>query len=393
MKKLKTLLSIITLFISSCSPPIEERGTEFINEFSQSIYSIENTDAMNDIAYELNSAIASISQDKEYFISNEDLDEKQIALLDRITKYDTIPRYIELTHYLDARNQTVLKFAEGTTWLCQNENPKKQLGLLRIEDGQITLLNRHKSYEIKYDEKLHSFINEIDDEFLLDNIDGDLIVYFNYENPFILKEATPQEKTMGNWVGKITYYGETTKLNLKLNENGSGTISTINGSYSIFSIGQNGNSFYFKEKGGEKYSFTLKENKLYLTSPYKITFSRTDTKQSIEFADIFNKPEFTQPSTSTNATSNNTSNASMNNNGDWDKMLDDYEDYIDQYIILYKKAIKGDQSAILEYPQMLAKASSLQSSMLKAQGNNQLSVKQLNRLSTIIMKMNEVTNE
>lgn len=49
--------------------------------------------------------------------------------------------------------------------------------------------------------------------------------------------------------------------------------------------------------------------------------------------------------------------------------------------------MKGDQSALAEYPAMMQKATNLQESMQKAQGNNQLSVEQITRMSKIQNKM------
>lgn len=89
--------------------------------------------------------------------------------------------------------------------------------------------------------------------------------------------------------------------------------------------------------------------------------------------------------------SNNVSSANTqltkHGSKDWDKMLDDYEEYVDQYIVFYKKALKGDNSAMTEYPAMMEKATSLQESMITAQNNDELSVSQVQRMSRIQSKM------
>ena len=71
----------------------------------------------------------------------------------------------------------------------------------------------------------------------------------------------------------------------------------------------------------------------------------------------------------------------------WDSMLNDYEAFVDDYISFYKKAMKGDLSAMAEYPGILAKAQALDESMKKAQSDNKLSVKQIGRLTKIQTKM------
>ena len=72
---------------------------------------------------------------------------------------------------------------------------------------------------------------------------------------------------------------------------------------------------------------------------------------------------------------------------DWDEMLDNYEEFIDEYIKFYNKAMEGDISAISKYISLMEKALDLQVSMLKAQNNNELSIKQIQRMIDIQLRM------
>ena len=74
---------------------------------------------------------------------------------------------------------------------------------------------------------------------------------------------------------------------------------------------------------------------------------------------------------------------------DFDKMLDNYENYIDQYLVLYQKAMNGDQTAMMEYPSLMEKAQELEKSMKDAQDNNKLTVQQAKRMNDINFKMLE----
>lgn len=78
---------------------------------------------------------------------------------------------------------------------------------------------------------------------------------------------------------------------------------------------------------------------------------------------------------------------------DWDKMLNDYDAYVTDYIRIYKKAMKGDNSAILEYPALMEKANALSESMKAAQNENKLSTKQVARMAKIQVKMLEAASE
>lgn len=70
---------------------------------------------------------------------------------------------------------------------------------------------------------------------------------------------------------------------------------------------------------------------------------------------------------------------------DWDKTLDDYEEYVDSYIKLLKKAQTGDMSVMTEYPEYLEKAESLSKNLDKAKGS--MSAKQIKRYMEITTKM------
>lgn len=85
--------------------------------------------------------------------------------------------------------------------------------------------------------------------------------------------------------------------------------------------------------------------------------------------------------------SSNSEKKTSKNNGNWDKLLDDYDSYVDKYVKLYKKAMAGDNSALSEYPSLMQKAEKLQTSLAKAQSDNSLTASQAGRMMKIQNKM------
>lgn len=77
----------------------------------------------------------------------------------------------------------------------------------------------------------------------------------------------------------------------------------------------------------------------------------------------------------------------------WDKVLDDYEEYVDKYIKIIEKMKKDDLSAVTEYPAMMKKAKDLEDSLKKAQKSKSLSSKQLGRMMKIQTKMMEAAKD
>jgi hypothetical protein len=82
--------------------------------------------------------------------------------------------------------------------------------------------------------------------------------------------------------------------------------------------------------------------------------------------------------------SNDTAKKSKDN---WDKLLYDYESYVDSYIAFYKKAMNGDLKAKSEYPKLLKKAQSLSEMLSEANNNNEMNAKQVARYFKITAKL------
>lgn len=70
---------------------------------------------------------------------------------------------------------------------------------------------------------------------------------------------------------------------------------------------------------------------------------------------------------------------------DYDALLDSYEEYVDEYIAFFKKAQKGDVSALTEYPELLEKAQDYSDQLSKAKGS--MTSSQVSRFNKITSKM------
>ena len=76
---------------------------------------------------------------------------------------------------------------------------------------------------------------------------------------------------------------------------------------------------------------------------------------------------------------------------DWDSMLDSYEQYVNKYIALLKKASNGDMTAMAEYAGLMQKAQELSDKMDGAQGD--MSASQWARYMKITTKMTTTAQE
>ena len=95
-------------------------------------------------------------------------------------------------------------------------------------------------------------------------------------------------------------------------------------------------------------------------------------------ADITNK--IAQTNT---GSANSSTTLSDDGSENWDKLLDDYDKYVTDYIKFFKKAQAGDETAMAEYPAMLESSTKLQESLVAAQNDNKLSSTQMSRMAKI----------
>ncbi|QBN19660.1 hypothetical protein [Flavobacterium nackdongense] len=70
----------------------------------------------------------------------------------------------------------------------------------------------------------------------------------------------------------------------------------------------------------------------------------------------------------------------------WDKRLDDYENYLKEYVKHYKKSLKGNLISLAKYAYMQAKSEDLFELLTQAQNKGLLTENQLKRIEKIQLK-------
>lgn len=116
------------------------------------------------------------------------------------------------------------------------------------------------------------------------------------------------------------------------------------------------------------------------------TVDKIEDLKNFQITSALKKEDSSNSSISTNSEDGDFNN-SISGGSDIDRMLDDYENYVDQYIVYVKKASEGDMTALSEYPSLMEKANQLQSSLQEAQNNNNFSADQMKRMVSIQQKM------
>ena len=71
----------------------------------------------------------------------------------------------------------------------------------------------------------------------------------------------------------------------------------------------------------------------------------------------------------------------------WNNLLDDYDNYVREYILHYKKSLKGNSVSTTIYPYMKAKTEDLAKKIYKAYNKSQLTEQQIKRMKKIHTKI------
>lgn len=108
---------------------------------------------------------------------------------------------------------------------------------------------------------------------------------------------------------------------------------------------------------------------------------------------VDNKKDSVSAITKSDSVPSSTSNEQVTSNKkeDWDNVLKSYETYIDKYIVLLKKAKKGDASALSDYPAMMKSATDLQTKLGNA--GDKLSATQMSKFAELQSKLVKAASE
>lgn len=129
--------------------------------------------------------------------------------------------------------------------------------------------------------------------------------------------------------------------------------------------------------------FNQNENKKLLFTDAS-DFEIVDKAFGYESEEDIIREESTYPDIEINNLESSSSSSSNNSNNDYDKLLDSYEEYVDQYLKFAKKAVNDDMSAMSEYAVLMEKMTHLAESLDNAKGN--MSSRQMKRYLDITNK-------
>jgi len=360
---LNTLIVLGLTFMSSCSSP-EKEGSQLgktytdclgsTNTFKQSFELLDKkADCDNKIK-------TNWEQAKEKYKNDATKWKSFIDAFGNATKTTVEELNLNLTKLIATE-------IEGKLWVREDDS-SKDFYLCSFENGVLKFLNSKGAFEYELKGNVLSFDDDRgtsgkvivkDDKLSLSDTENN--VSLNY------RLADNKDKIIGKW-------SVSGSLLVTLARNGK---CTLGGSgFSTKTIPYTYDDDVLDIKGAGAYK--IKTDNWNVLPWGKQPFSRIKSDQPKDLRVLFGHSSIGESVSGVSSTSNSEN---------WDQMLNDYEEYVNEYLKFYKKAIAGDMSALSEYQELLDKATALETSMTAAQNDDKLSAAQISRLMKIQTKM------
>lgn len=384
---------ILVIFLNSCGPNIEELAKQNADNYLKDLSEIRKDQPLHNLVSKLNSVVYRNEQQINDLLSTQEIEAEDKEVFNQIISQNINDRIDDLSSYVQKKKKEGYNFMNEKKWILKDKEEQNfYRGIFTVKDSTLTFLNIKGSYKISLGEKNEE--SEIDgSKITFEKLNDKELKIVQGTNSAVFVEAKDDDLILGKWSGSDRYLGQTAYFSLVVTSHTKGIFhlkADKSSKYKI-SVKSSGNGkYYISDKGGSiplKYSDGFLRGKL---PPFKLNLKRTKSETAYSANSIFSG--YTKEDSKNNQSQELSLNTTSGSK-DWDKMLNDYEDYVVEYLKFYKKAMEGDYSAISKYPALMQKATALQQSIAKAQNDNELSATQVQRMLKIQIKMTNAALE
>ncbi len=369
--------TIATLCLVSCSSP-KDTAKSLMTDFSNDLKKIKNPKEMS--VYELDKEISKYLK-KALDRKEEELaklsEEENISLFDKNCNLYEVTKYKKMIEILTQKNKQILQNIKNDYWI---ESNKKDIhSIFEINNNTIRFLNLKNKFH--YEISNGNIICD-NQKVFLELKSNHLLITYKSGDKQKFEKATLQDMIIGRWTlrngGKGTYSFKRNgkgvydsyvliPLTYSINGNKIKTIETYKGWKDVYI-----NTYLSSDK--------IKHQKGAIF--YRLKVNKADVISYLVSGCYYENPN-------KNEVQNKYSNTNNSHKGskDWDKLLDDYEEYINQCVKIAKKMQNGDMDVMTDYADLLEKAKEFQQNLEKAKKNNFLSSSQIRRMLKIQNKM------
>lgn len=379
------LISCLTL---SCASP-EKEAEAIMNQFTSSLNEIRDVTSIT--ARDLSEKIKTCKDNVDKLVTSkrkEFTKPEEKERFDNAISINNNEIYLSLRQELADKNLKSIESAKGKKWI--NTESQSPSSIFMLDETCISFLNLKNKFNYVLKDGDIIFKNDCDTNPLYFTLDGDELIVTNGQGQTSrFREVTFEEILQAKWKNPNTYGGRYDGSGIILKKDGKGVQFDDQWKDITYTVKSKNITTKWKSGFGdwiENYKY-LSNDKLKYTDYGEAGVELYRAKEvgpdCLTF--LFDGKIKSDVKTQT------TFSTSDSGGSDWDKILDDYEEFVNKYIKLAKKAQNGDMSAITEYAKILEKAQSLSEKLEKAKSD--LTVKQANRYAKISLKMLEAAGD
>ncbi|MCQ2190963.1 MAG: hypothetical protein MJY63_04950 [Paludibacteraceae bacterium] len=360
-------IAVCAVALSSCSNP-EEEATELAKLYNEKIIDIEGLSTPNDFKSKRYDADLAIKHKWREFEEQYSSDTASWNLFVKTFNGSTNANKAKFNEALSKAVVNTLESKENWFLNCD----KNGFYIFSFKNDAITIVGAKESVPYTLNIDTLTFNDKENTKVIVSNSGNDLVLSGINGGQAYFKEVETFHNFFGTW--SITIDGWPFKMAFKTNN----TMTMSFGGRSETRKWNVDNDVLVISGNGGKNKFNIVDvNTIKLLQSGTLRRNKKATPDNMGF--IFDNEDLPDN------TPKRSSNLSSSSSSDIDALLDDYEEYVESYISLAKKAQAGDISAMSDYANMLSKAQDIQNKISSAQG--QMSSKQLNRFNKIISKM------
>lgn len=375
----KIILSAVMLIgIYSCGPNVNELAIQSGDKYLQELNNLDKDQPLNELIDAYSSIVYLNESDVASTLINEEIIDEDKNLFLTIVDDKISKTKIQIDSIIQVRNKEGFELAQGKTWIVNDTTIEDRYkAIFSINKEQLEFLNIKGSYGLKLNSSSNGY--ELDGsnivfEKLTDNevrITKDI-----YTEVFSIAEE--KDLILGSFSDRVRYFGSNIYFTLNFFEANKAT---------LYGKGPGGKQTYpvrVKAKGNSRYSFSDRTGSVtfkYANNHWKgkidvnLNLKRNQKEEANSSMSIFSgltveeikkrERKAEKEDNSMDSYSDDTANS------DWETTLEEYEEFIDKYVDLLKKATSnpGDLTLVSEYTTYMQKAQGLGTKLSSAQGN------------------------
>lgn len=385
MKK-RLFYVLISCLALSCTSP-EKEAEVIMNQFTSSLNEIGDVTSIT--AKDLSEKLKTCRENVNKMVSSK---RKEFTKPEEKERFDNAISindneiYLSLRQELANKNLKSIESAKGKKWI--NTESQSPSSIFMLDETCISFLNLKNKFNYTLEDGDIMFNNNCDTNPLYFTLDGNELIITNGKGQTSrFREVTFEEILQAKWKNPNTYGGKYDGSGIILKKDGKGVEFDDMWKNITYTIKNKNVTTVWNSGFGNviKHYAYLSTDKLKFTDFGYVEFYRARETGPDCVTFLFDGKLKSDVKTQT------TFSTSDSGGSNWDKILDDYEEFVNKYIKLAKKAQNGDMSAITEYAKILEKAQSLSEKLEKAKSD--LTVKQANRYAKISLKMLEAAGD